>query len=175
MKKFILLSLLNVLFFTAFSQKSGIQPEILTTIDIIKSADANTDPLDNPYQVGWPFLFTYNNIYTDIDPTGKTYIYCMGVGPYVCFPSIKDIFIYIRGVATESIETVCHEIIQESNEQIGNGIFNGSITRKLAYMDAERTNLTSYILFQIHWDNQPENPLNGTARIMISKISDMGM
>ena len=171
MKKIYLLSLISILLTPAFSQISIEKPEILATVDITMNDDIVDDPIERlPHKPWW--LFLYRNVVTEWYPEG-TSVTCGGFGIYICFPTFSEFMkINIRGIASETLETTYKEMIEASKEQAANGEFQGSITRKLAYPDPERAHSTSYILFQMYWNNEPDNPRNGKAKIIISKKND---
>lgn len=174
MKKNFLLSLLSILSLSAFSQISVENPEVLVRIDITMNDDTNDDSIERIPNYPW-WLFRYRNVLTEYYPGGVN-ISCTGFGLFMCFPFFQDIANFsIRGLAIETLEATYKDMIETSRALAANGEFYGSVTRKLAYQDQERGNLLSYILFQINWDNEPYNPLNGKAKIIISKTTNFGM
>ena len=174
MKKIFLLSLLSILLLSTFSQISGNSPEILANINITMIDDVNDNADERGPFFPWE-MFLYRYILTEYY-AGGWYIVCSGFGPYVCFSlPLESLNFNIRGVAMETIENTYQEMIETIKQQVANREYQGSITRKCAYPDPERGHLTSYILFQMHWDNDPKNPRNGKAKITISKTNDLTM
>jgi len=187
MKKIFLLSLLSVFFLSAFCQIINTrepQTEIITKINIIRSADdardnifrtteGYEDPGDNI--ISWPkWWFLYREVRTRPIIDGCT-IECIGFGWKWCMIRLRDIFNANRGlpqnVTPEVLETTCETLAAESEEQAANGVYRGSISKKLAISGTQ----TEYILFQMNWNYDPENPYNGQAEIIISKTNNFGI
>ena len=181
MKKIFLLSLLSVLCLSAFSQISGNSQEILAKIHIIRYADADDGNFDNLTHLGpigwelkwWPF---YTYIITDPYPWGDL-IRCVGFGVNPCYVKLKDLLNipYLRGIDTEKIDVTCQNIIDTSYEQAEKGLYKGSITKKLAFLNPETGGKEFYLLFLMDWEYDPENLRNGKAEITISKTDKLGL
>jgi len=188
MKKIFLLSLLSVFFLSAFCQITGtteFKNEIISKINIIRSADeANDDdyrifesyggqgPDLAPSWPRWWFLYKVVRSY----PTPDGYIVeCFGNGWRFCMRPFKDIFASFRGlpqeIPIEAMEATYQNLIADSEEQAANGVYKGSITKKIASTNAQ----IGYLLFQMNWDYDPENPYNGKAEIIISKTNNFGI
>jgi hypothetical protein len=180
MKKIFLLSLLSVLFLSAFSQTIiSNSSEVLATISIHRSAadDDNGDVGGDVVLVPWwpKWWFLYREVTTNVYPGGMS-INCIGMGWKLCIPKLSDLFQHILiGVDPESMDAICQEMIETSNEQVENRGYQGSISRKLAFSDQARSNNQfSYLLFQMNWNYDLENPRNGKAEITISKTDNLG-
>ncbi|MDR2972793.1 MAG: hypothetical protein LBU83_12855 [Bacteroidales bacterium] len=171
MKKILLLTLLSVFFLSAYCQNSVGSTEIITKINIIRSAEDDGD-IEN----GWWFLF-WKNVATIHTPEGGVFIVCSGWGWKLCLPPIRDHFedSYCRGISVEALEKTCETVVLESDERALDGEYRGSITKKIALEDKDTPNRVSYILFQMNWNYDPSNIRNGTAEIIISKTSDFGI
>jgi hypothetical protein len=163
MKKIFLLSLLSVLFLSAFSQLLPGTPEIITTISITKSIP--DDEIDHLQCFSWNILrmFFYRDVKLEPTGNGGYNVYCSGFGTRMCSSIFYEFL--IRGVAPEIVGNICDRIIGESEECIANGEYKGTISRKIASQDNQ-----SIFVFTIHWDNDPTKPYNGKAEIIISKF-----
>jgi len=174
MKKIFLLSLLSVFLLSAFSQTLQDNSEIITRISITKSADVEDE--ENFLQRGiWIFFWKYVTTYPDPDGNGF-WVHCYGWGLKICAPKPADIAPYfnLRGVAPEMITHSCESIIQESDKLISNGMYAGSLTKKIALLDFQAGDRNSYLVFRIDWNHDPVRPYNGKAEITISKINNLG-
>jgi len=178
LKKIFLLTLLSVFFLSAFSQTFG-NTEVLATISINKSAEPGSgidiSTPDDDIQLAWPsWWFLYRVVETQVG-NGYVTVTCYGGGFKLCMIKWKDIWKNLfRGyeiqVQAEVLDATCDELVTNSEELIANGVYNGSLSKKIAIPD-DRTN---YILFQMNWKNDPENPYNGQAEIIISKTDKLG-
>jgi hypothetical protein len=167
-KKIFLLSLLSVFLLPAFSQNSGDNIEILAQITINRSADAD--------EIGWEleqinrfpmWIPLYRWVTTDPFPNGYA-VDCSGMGLNFCMPKLPPVF--YRGVPNETVENAIEEMITDSGEQIKNGEYRGTISRKIVAADGQ-----SFLLFQMNWESDPKNIRNGRTEIIISKINDFGV
>ena len=178
MKKIFLLSLLSVLFLSAFCQVSVGNAEVITKITIVKHIDdaeivADGVPHGSDIEYGW-WIFFYRTVTTQKLPDGTYILTCSGIGWRICFIRLRDRGESVDAV-TEVMDTTCENLITESDAQIARGVFKGSVTRKIAYRDPAAGNKESYLLFQMNWDNDPEKPYNGKAEITISKTDNFGL
>jgi hypothetical protein len=178
MKKIFLLSLLSVLFFSAFSQNSGGSTEILAQINIIRSTAADDpaaveDDLSIQLSPGWPFWwFLYQRIYTEFYP-GGVMIRCEGIGWKLCYLHFRDLF-NNRGIDPEQAEATCQNMVEESDQLVTHGVYQGSLTRKFALSNLEMNGRTNYIFYQLNWNYDPKQPRSGEAEIIISKTNNLG-
>ena len=174
MKKIFLLSLISVLFLSAFSQIASNDSEILAQISITTSADAD-DEADIELFPWWPrWWFLYKEVYTEVIP-GSASIRCEGYGWKMCILKLSAILKRdISGIEMETLESLYQKMIETRNEMAEMGENSGELTRKIAYSDPERNGATSYILIQMNWINKPENPRSGKAEILISKTNRLG-
>jgi len=183
MKKIFLLSLLSVLFLSAFCQVSAGSTEVLTKINITRSID-----IEEMNEIGFGneqiepiWWFFYRNIVVEPSPDGGITIQCNGFGWKICMLPLKNIFrlIFKRGLVseamTETMESTCQNLVEDSDEQAANGVYRGTITKKIAFSDPEINGRNSYLLFQMNWDYDPQSPSNGTAEIIISKTNNFGL
>jgi len=188
MKKIFLLSLLSVLFLSAFSQILSSSPEVLAHISISRSADVTLTSTDDfSTEIGhdefaqegwWPrWWFLYKYVYTEVYPWGVI-VRCEGKGWRICWARpnfVNTIFnLYVRGIDSERMEATYQCMIEESEEQAASGEYQGSITKKLAFPDPDRGGKESYLLYQMNWDYDSKNPRNGKAEITISKTNSLG-
>jgi len=170
MKKIFLLSLLSVFFLSAFCQNSNGATEVLAKINITKFIDDSELPSDfKPYR--WNF---YRFIISD--PMGPG-ISCTGYGRLLCLPmtDIKNSLSSHRGMPTDAIEKTCENMFEESDALVANGGYKGSLTKKIAFTDAQSISRQSYILLQMNWDNDPKKPYNGKVEIIVSKTDNLGI
>jgi len=172
MKKIILLSLLSVFFLSAFCQTTHGSTEIITKINITKSAVEDFG--DSEIDQGFWILF-WRTVTSFVDDDGGVWIYCCGWGWKICQPAKEHYSHNNRGLDAKMLETTCEDMIAESDERVINGEYNGSITKKIAYSDPSSNSRISYILFQMDWDYERGNPRNGRAEIIISRTSDFGL
>jgi hypothetical protein len=169
MKKIFLLTLISVLFLSAFSQTSPKGAEILGKVNIVKYIDDNDVP---DVQNGiWIFFWKYVNYYYDWD--GNLTIDCSGWGGLMCWGKLWDIF-RVRGLADETVDKTCETLMTESNEQIANGVYEGSTSKKIAYLDPNSNGRDhSYLIFQMNWKHDPQRPYNGKAEITLYKTDKL--
>ena len=173
MKKILLLLLLSVCLLPAFSQSSGGDTEILTQINITRSADADyidadvndADPERLPF---FPFWWPLYRWVISSGSNGHYYVDCYGLGVRLCLPIFDDFS--FRGLPNETVEKTMEELVSESDERAGKEEFRGSVSRKIAAADGQ-----SVFLFQMNWDYDPKNPRNGKAEIIISRTSNFGL
>jgi len=170
MKKIFLLTLLSVFILSAYSQYTSTNPEIITKINIIKSAE--DDEIPASYERGW-FIFFYKEVKTIPSQYGLI-VTCKGWGWKICYHRNAVAYILLRGIAPELVEATCEDLVSESEERIIDGAFQGSITRKIALRDDHNGGNSTYFLFKIDWDHDSENIRNGTAEITISKVTSLG-
>ena len=184
MKKFFLLTLLSVFFLSAFSQiQSG--PEILYRINIDRSANPN-EPVGElePYIISgediqffnhwifwwWPFFRT---VTTEVGP-GWVTVTCEGKGWKPCWLNLKvlwsNVLRDVQTIEPEVAEATYEDLIKESEELVSNGIYKGSLSKKLA-IPGDRINL---VIFQMNWNYNPRNIYDGKAEIIISKTNTLG-
>jgi len=176
MKKFFLLSLLSVLFLSAFSQiqdnnlsqENKPTVEVLANISIYKDIDDSEIP---DIQHGIWILF-YKEVKTTYSG-GNLTLTCKGWGWKFCLPSLYS-YIVNRGVDAEAVENTCNNLLNESYEKVSNGEYKGSLTKKVGSVTPETGRVDSYILYQLNWNNDPKKPYNGEAEIIISKITNFG-
>ena len=170
MKKIFLLSLLSVLFLSAFCQFSDGRTEIITKINITKYIDDSEISEDS--QISFMPL-RYN--YVIQDPIGT--ILCYGRGWRLCFPRLDNIcsLLEYRGISTDVIEKTCENIVEESDALVVNGEYKGSLTKKIAFSNPQFGGKQSFILLQMNWDNDAKKPYNGKAEIIISQTNDFGL
>jgi len=185
MKKLFLLSLLSVLFLSAFCQLTSRETtEIIAKVNILRSADFSDDSratfqssgpiviedeLEADLQL-WPrWWFLYKRVYT-FPIAGGYIIKCEGHGfrlcwlrPWVLTQNLDN----SRGADVEAIEGTYSNFIAESENLAADGMYYGSITKKVAIAD-------QYYLFQMNWDYDKNNPYNGRAEITISKTTTLG-
>jgi len=176
MKKIFLLSLLSVLLLSVYSQNSSSKPEVLAKISISKIADdLDEDPpiIAAPWWPSWWFL--YKDVYTEIYPGGAI-VNCIGQGWHWCRIHLKDLLssVYVRGMAAEAVDGTYQDMLEESEELLAKGEFQGSITKKISYPDPDRNGKESYLLFQMKWENDFNNPYNGQTEIIITKTDNLG-
>ncbi|MCL2289462.1 MAG: hypothetical protein FWC34_01975 [Bacteroidetes bacterium] len=183
MKKIFLLSLLSVFFLSAFCQFSSNNTEVLAKIDVTRTINAfeylEMNEVGESPELGYPsWWFLYKTVKTEPKPGGGGFtLICNGKGWKLCFPNFKILWqtIWIRGIAQETIERTCENLVTESEELAANGVYVGSTTKKIAFFDPEAGNREAYLLFQMNWNYNPENPYNGTAEIIISKTNKFGL
>jgi len=176
LKKIFLLTLLSVFFLSAFSQTFG-SAEVLATININKSADPGAGFEINTPDEGiqmWPYWwFLYRVVQTEVGP-GYATVTCIGGGFKLCMARLSDLWNKLRyndiQIQEEVLEATCEDLTTNSEELIANGVYNGSLSKKIAIPN-DRTN---YILFKMNWRNDPNNPYNGQAEIIISKTDRLG-
>jgi len=187
MKKIFLLTLLSVFFLSAFCQTTISNTEVLTKISIIRSEkDIPLDTRDirqanefielpEGYDAGfsWPSWWPlYKTVTVQPLPGGGYKMICTGNGWKLCFPPLRYLINWPhRGVAPETMETVCTGLVAESEEQVARGVYTGSLTKKLAAPNLK----DGYFLFKMDWNYDPQNPRNGQAEITISITNDFGL
>jgi hypothetical protein len=168
MKKIFLLSLLSVFLLSTFSQNYEVKPEILTQIQIVKSADLDDDDLGQellPGGLWWWHLYKW--VTYEIHQWGFV-VRCYGFGPLLCMQfNLRGL---INDLPEETSERTVQELISESGERALKGEYRGSSSKKIVPMDGK-----FYIFFQINWDYDPKNIRNGNAEIIISKIANFGL
>ena len=76
-----------------------------------------------------------------------------------------------QDISLEAMETTYQNLVTTSEEQAANGVYRGSVTKKIAMSGVKN----DYFLFQMNWDYDPENPYNGQAEIIISKTNNFGI
>ncbi|MCL2245930.1 MAG: hypothetical protein FWC10_02315 [Lentimicrobiaceae bacterium] len=171
MKKIFLLSLLSVLFLSAFSQNfnsnNTTNVEILEKIHIITSMDDEEGVL--AMERGW-WIFFYKNVKTTKLPNGTIQLNCSGWGWKVCLPYLYS----SSGNISSILDEILEELITESNEQIARGEFHGTISKKIAIPGTIPGERELFLLFLMNWKNDPEKPYNGEAEIIISKTNKLG-
>jgi len=191
LKKIFLLTLFSVFFLSAFSQFST-GTEILARISIDRSAEPTVtldndresldisvtgieigdddDPLlDIWWPFGWPY---YKYVYCNFGGNW-TQVFCVGIGLKRCVPhylDFSDITNSYRGLSAESVEAAFSSIFTESEKQVANGVYQGSVSKKLA-ISGDKTN---FILFQMNWNYDPTNAYNGKTEIIVSKTDNLG-
>ena len=174
MKKLFLLTLLSVFFLSAFCQNSTNGTEILTKISVNKFiAD---EEMDDP-QLGpswWWFWKPFYQYVTTIQTPNGVMVSCEGRGWKLC-RSNKLLNSAIRGLDSELVESTYERINEEYEDRVIAGEHRGSITKKIAFSDPLANGRTSYLLFQISWNNDPEKHYNGKAEITVSKTNDLGI
>ena len=171
MKKKILLSLLSVLLLSAFSQHSVGSTEILTKINIYKiSGDDNENLVECSSIEMFPWWPLYKYVRTEPYGSSLYNVFCEGFGFRTCSVPYIDFLPSFRGIALEVVESTCNNLIEESNEWVANGVYQGSISKKIAVAGSR----TEYFLFQMNWNNDPKNLRNGTAEFSISKTINLG-
>ena len=175
MKKIFLLSLLSVLFLSAFPQISNTSPEVLAKINITRSVNELDEEPPVVLAPWWPsWWFLYKEVSTEMIPGGAI-VRCTGYGWHWCRMRLKDIISAdLSGVDVEAAEAVYEKMLEESENQAATGEYRGSITKKIAYPDPGRNGQESYLLFQMKWDYDHKNPYNGNAEITITKTNKLG-
>jgi len=190
-KKIFLLTLFSVFFLSAYSQFST-GTEILARINIDRNAEPNVT-LDNdresldisvtgmeigdeddPLYVsgGSYWLPLYKYVYVDKGHDWVT-LRCEGRGWQICkilWMDVINIYNTIRGLSVEAAEATLSNIFTDSEEQVANGVYQGSVSKKLAILGDK----TNFILFQMNWNYDPTNAYNGQAEIIISKTDNLG-
>jgi hypothetical protein len=170
MKKFFLLTLISVLFLSAFSQSAFLTPEVIAKIDFTKYIDDDEIP---DTQFGW-WIFCYREVHYVMLPDGTISVNCFGWGRLFCWAKFWDFMTY-RGISAETIDQTCEELRTLSDEQIAQGVFQGSVTKKIACVDPlSNGRIDSYFIFQMNWDHDPQKPYNGRAEITILKTNNLG-
>jgi hypothetical protein len=165
MKKFFLLTLLSVFFLSAFCQSAHNTPELIAKFNIEKHVD-DDEALRIPI-----WLWSYWREVRVIFVPGGYQIECLGVGTKPCFVLISE-YLYIRGVDTQVIERSYEYLVSESNKQIAEGVYRGTLSDKIAFIDPQ-TNMQAYLLLQINWDHDPLKPYNGRAEFTIYKTNSL--
>jgi len=167
MKKIILLSLFSVFCLSAFCQLSYGGTEILAKFNITKYIDEKEIP-DDPYFLPW--LFHYDRISTDFSGN----LICIGIGRMPCLVNIHTLLHsnHFRDLPTDLIEASYENITEESDALVAQGLFKGSLTKKIAIPETQSGGKQSFILLQMNWDYDPQKPYNGKAEIIISKTND---
>jgi hypothetical protein len=169
MKKIFLLTLISVLFLSAFSQKNTITSEMIGKINITKYVDE--DEISNaPF--GW-WLFFWREVRLEVNPSGIT-LYCLGRGWKMCIFTLTD-WLKIRGVESIPIDKTFEDLISTYETEIASGNYQNAISKKLAIIDPNSNGrIDSYLIFQINWRHDPEKPYNGNAEISIFKTNSLG-
>jgi len=179
MKKLFLLSLLSVLFLSAFSQITPSKPEILERIEIFGSADDDSGDAEVGIdQRGFWILF-YKNVKTIYLPGWGVSVTCTGWGWKACiaaFPNLWGLWHYIQqtGLDAGIVENMYNSLYEECASRAGEGDYQGSVTKKLAFLDARQGYKESYLLFTMNWDIEQNNPQNCKAEIIISTTNSLG-
>ncbi|MDR2972792.1 MAG: hypothetical protein LBU83_12850 [Bacteroidales bacterium] len=168
MKKILLLTLLSAFFLSSFCQNIIGNPEIIAKISIIRSADEDDEVSSNEPNL---LPFFWGNVITIPYTDGLYIVLCSGFGPNFCLPPKKEINSLFRGMDQRIVENTFENIYLESEEHVSNGEYRGSISKKIAISDLSG-NRVSYILFQMDWNYEPQNPRNGKAEIIISKVNN---
>ena len=174
MKKIFLLSLLSVFFLSAFSQVIGGNAEIITKINIIRSSDDDVPNISEETTIPETglWIFFWKRVSTKHGPDGEVTVTCYGWGLKLCVPNMKNSS--IRGISTDAVEKTCEDIVTESDDRASQGEYKGSLTKKIAFNDPSGGK-TSYLIYQMNWDYDPQNPRNGTAEIIITKVDNLGI
>ena len=191
LKKIFLLTLFSVFFLSAFSQFSN-STEILARIYIERSADPNVtivddrglldisvtgieiDDYDDPlYEPGAGWSSTRFRVVNVVECNGCYTLTCWGEGRKKCklrWIDMVKIVVVVRGLSEEAAETALSDVFTDSDEQVANGVYQGSVSKKLA-IPGDKTN---FIFFQMNWNYDPTNAHNGQAEIIISKTDNLG-
>ena len=188
LKKIFLLTLISVFFLSAFSQSTS-GTEVLYRINIDRTAESvapNEDPtvvneicnIEEPQLFPfWPWWWPlYRIVSVDAGP-GYATVSCIGHGWKFCWASFIKIWSKIaekeRGVQAiqqEVAETTYESLITESEELAANGVYKGSLSKKLA-IPGDKLN---FVFFQMNWNYDPKNTYKGQAEIIISKTNNLG-
>ena len=176
MKKIFLFTLLSVFLLSAYSQITDGNAEIITKINITKEIDDKE--IDPDTQFGF-WIFFYRTVVTKPTEGGVT-VTCSGWGWKMCIPRFKELvtsnhLFLLRGISVETVENSCENLVEECENRISRGEYQGSLTKKIALSDPLSGNKTSFLILQMNWNNDPKKPYNGTAEIIISKINDFGI
>ena len=176
MKKIFLLTLLSVFLLSAFSQITDGNAEIITKIKITKEIDDSE--IDPGTQFGF-WIFFYKNVSSKPTEDGII-VTCTGWGFRMCLPKLKDNaggtnHSLIRGISADLVDSSCESVIEECENRIAHGEYQGTLTKKFAYSDPMANNRAAYLILQMNWANDPKKPYNGKAEITISKINDFGI
>jgi len=169
MKKNFLLTLLCVSFLTILCQTSFGKTEVISKISINKFI--SDEEIEKIVYKPFEKLYRYRWIITDPHPWGGFSMDCLGFGPYVCL-TLKDIFslFNFRGVAPESIQNTCNNLLEESEARTFSGEYKGTQTKKIAIPGT-----STFIICQMTWDYDPLKPYNGKAEIVISQTDELEM
>ena len=180
MKKIFLLTLLSVFLLSAFSQTLPGGPEIITKINITKTAEFD-DEDDGEFRLpdhGW-WIFFWRTVITIPTPDGGYIVQCYGRGWRICIIRPERVMSLMdwcmqRGIDRELVERSYESLYDESDERIANGEYRGSISKKIAFQGDQNGARETYLLFQMNWEHNPRNPRNGKAEIIISTTNKLG-
>ena len=173
MKKILLLSLLSVLFLSAFSQIIE-TPTILSKINITRISGEDDDGISQDR--GW-WIFFYKKVTTQYTPNGSIALICTGWGWKVCIanfnamPNLMD-WMQRGGFDYQIVENTLQSVFEESDSRAENGEYSGNISKKLALQNAN--NEIVYLLFSMDWAYDRKDPRNGKAEIIISTTNHLG-
>jgi hypothetical protein len=173
MKKIFLLSLLSVLFLSAFSQIIE-TPKILSKINITRISGDDEEGISQ--NRGW-WIFFYKKVTTQYNPNGSITLICTGWGWKVCianFNVMPNLMEWAQrgGFDNQIIENTLPSVFEESDSRAENGEYSGNISKKLALRNAN--NESVYLLFSMNWEYDRKNPRDGKAEIIISTTNHLG-
>jgi hypothetical protein len=173
MKKILLLSLLSVLFLSAFSQIIE-NPVILSKIDITRVSGDDDEGISQ--NRGW-WIFFYKKVTTQYKPNGSIILTCTGWGLKLCIPTyhvMQNLWEWAQrgGIDSQLIENTLQSILEESDSRAEKGEYNGNISRKLALRNAN--NAVVYLMFSMNWEYDEKSPRDGKAEIIISTTNNLG-
>jgi hypothetical protein len=173
MKKIFLLSLLSVLFLSAFSQKQG-KTEILAKINITSSMtdEEGTQGMGR----GW-WIFFYRFVTTTHYPDGSVIVQCSGWGRKCCIPKFERLPNGLEGLfrSPDAFDPIFEELVTESNEKIAAGEYSGTVSKTILIPENQMGGKDLYLFFLMKWENDPLKPYNGKAEIIISKTYNLGL